>query len=118
MTITVEAYTGSQLIGTVERTLTGAASPDVIGTLTDAGIFQAFLDLNALVALDVFEFRIYEKTKTGGTQRQVFSATFANAQGTPIWASPSLVLGIGWDMTLVNIAGAARTIDWRISKIA
>jgi hypothetical protein len=32
--------------------------------------------------------------------------------------SPTLVLGIGWDMTLKKISGTDRVINWRISNIA
>lgn len=118
MAITLEAYSGSKTVASTETTMTGAGSPDVLATQTDTGIFQAFIDLNALVAGDVFEFRVYEKAKTGGTQRTVFIASFANAQAAPVWASPSLVLGIGWEMTLKKVSGIDRSIDWRISKVA
>lgn len=116
MTITVEAYTGTETVSTTEWSLTtDTAGPD---TDTTAGIYQAFLDLNALAAGDVFEFKAYEKVRTGDTQRAVYSARFANAQGTPVWASPSLILGIGWDMTLKKISGTDRAINWRISKVS
>lgn len=117
MTITVEAFTGSAVtIGATENSMTtNTAGPDVE---TSSGIFQAFVDLNALAAGDVFEFKVYEKTITGGTQRAVYSASFANAQGSLIFASPALILGIGWDMTLKKISGTDRAITWRISKVA
>lgn len=116
MTITVEAFTGTETISTTEHSLTTDSSgPDVD---TTSGIFQAFLDLNALAAGDEFVFKVYEKVRTGDTQRLVYTATFAGAQSTPIWASPSLILGVGWDMTLDKVAGTDRAINWRISKIA
>lgn len=116
MTITVEAFTGTETIGTTEHSMTtDTAGPDAD---TTEGIFQAFVDLNAVAAGDVFEFRAYEKVRTGDTQRLVYSARFANAQSTPVWASPSLILGIGWDMTLRKISGTDRAINWRISQVA
>jgi hypothetical protein len=116
MTITIEAYTGSHTVSTTEWSLTTDTSgPDAEAT---AGIFQAFIDFNAVAAGDVFEVKAYERCRTGGTQRLVYSARIANAQGSPLWASPALALGIGWDFTLIKIAGTDRTIDWRISKIA
>ncbi len=116
MTITVEAFTGTETVGTTEHSMTTDSSgPDVD---TNAGLYQAFLDLNAVAAGDVFEFRIYEKVRTGDTQRLVASARFANAQAAPVWASPALVLGVGWDMTLKKISGTDRAINWRISKVA
>ncbi len=116
MTITVEAFTGTETVGTTEWSLTtDTAGPDAD---TTAGVFQAFIDLNALAAGDVFEFRAYEKVRTGDTQRAIYSARFANAQSTPVWASPTLILGVGWDMTLKKISGTDRAVNWRISKIS
>lgn len=116
MTITVEAYTGTESVTTTEWSMTTDTSgPDAD---TNVGIYQAFVDLNALVSGDLYEFKVYEKCRTGDTQRLVYSARFSNAQASPIWASPSLVLGIGWDMTLKKINGSDRTINWRISKVS
>jgi hypothetical protein len=116
MTITVEAFTGTETVGTTEWSMTTDTSgPDAE---TTSGIFQAFVDLNAVAAGDVFEFKAYEKVRTGDTQRLIYSARFANAQGAPVWVSPTLVLGVGWDMTLKKISGTDRAINWRISKIA
>lgn len=116
MTITAEAYTGTTTIGTTEWSLTtNTAGPDVD---TNAGIYQAFIDLSAMAAYDVLQFKCYEKARTGDTQRVVFSAYFEGAQTDPIAVTPTLILGIGWDMTLVKISGTDRAINWRISKVS
>jgi len=116
MTITVEAFTGTETVSTTEHSLTtDTAGPDAD---TTSGIFQALVDLNAVAAGDVFEFKAYEKVRTGDTQRMIYSARFANTQAAPVWVSPTLVLGIGWDMTMKKISGTDRAINWRISKIA
>jgi hypothetical protein len=117
MTITIGAFEGSDTVGSTEHSLTtDTAGPD---TSTTTGIFQAFLDLNALAAGDHFAFKVYETVATSaGTQRLVYSATFANAQATPVWVSPTLILGVGWDMTLDKIAGTDRAIVWRIAQVA
>lgn len=116
MTITVEAFTGTETVSSTEWSMTTDTSgPD---TDTTAGIFQAFIDMNALAAGDTFEFKAYEKVRTGDTQRLVYSARFTGVQSTPVWVSPSLILGVGWDMTLKKIAGTDRAINWRISMVA
>lgn len=116
MTITVEAFTGTETISTTEHSMTtDSAGPDVD---TTEGIFQAFIDLNALAAGDEFIFRAYETVRTGDTQRLVYTATFAGAQAMPVWVSPTLILGVGWDFTITKVAGTDRAINWRISKIA
>lgn len=116
MTITVEAYTGAHTVQSLEWSMTADASGPA--AVSGGGILQAFLDLSALAGGDIYEFKVYEKCRTGDTQRAVYSARFANAQGTPLWASPALVLGVGWDMTLRKAGGSDRAIDWRISKVA
>ncbi|MEJ2117696.1 MAG: hypothetical protein P8Y67_02145 [Alphaproteobacteria bacterium] len=116
MTITVEAYTGADTITTMEWSLSQNSSGP--GAEATEGVFQTFIDLNALAAGDVFEFRAYEKVRTGDTQRAIYSAQFSGPQVTSVWASPTLILGVGWDMTLKKISGTDRTINWRISQVA
>lgn len=111
-----EAFTGTETVSTTEWSLTtDTAGPDVE---TSDGVFQCFIDLNALAKGDVFEFKVYEKVLSSSTQRRVFAVRFANAQSEPVWVSPSLVLINGWDMTLLKISGTDRSIDWSIRKIA
>lgn len=117
MTITIAAFEGSETVSTTEHSMTTDTSgPDAD---TTDGIFQAFIDLNALEGGDEFELKVYETVATsGGTQRLVYSASFAGAQATPVWVSPTLILGVGWDMTLTKIAGTDRSIVWRIAQVA
>jgi hypothetical protein len=116
MTITVEEFTGSGTIGSTEWSMTtNTEGPDAE---TSEGLFQAFVDMNALATGDVIEFRVYETCRTGDTQRTIYSVRFANVQTSPLWASPALVLGVGWDMTLKKISGVDCTVNWRISRVA
>jgi hypothetical protein len=111
-----ELYSGSETVSTTEHSLTtDTAGPDVD---TTDGVIQVWLDLNALAKGDVYQFRIYEKVTSGGTQRVVFETRFANAQTAPIWVSPSLILMHGWDATLDKISGADAAITWSIRQVA
>lgn len=111
-----EGYSGTETVSGTEWSMTTDTSgPD---TDTNGGIYQAFIDLNALAAADVFEFKVYEKVLSSSTQRAVYIARFAGVQGSPVWVSPSLILIHGWDMTLKKISGTDRSIDWSIRKIA
>jgi len=116
MTITIEAFTGTETVGTTEHSMTTDTSgPDAD---TTAGVFAALLDLNAVAAGDSFRLAVYETCRTGDAQRLVYTAEFSGVQPSPLWAGPSLLLGVGWDMTLKKIAGTDRAINWRISKVA
>ena len=111
-----EAYAGTETVTTTEWSLTtDTAGPDAD---TNDGVYQCFLDLNALDKGDVFQFKVYEKGGSGSNQRAVYSVRFANAQSEPVWVSPSLILLHGWDCTLLKISGTDRAIDWSIRKIA
>ena len=111
-----EAYAGTETVTTTEWSLTtDTAGPDAD---TNDGVYQCFLDLNALLKGDVFEFKVYEKVGAASTQRLVYSVRFANAQSEPVWVGPSLVLLHGWDFTLKKISGTDRAIDWSVRKIA
>ncbi len=112
-----QAYNGSELVSVTEWSLTtDTTGPDLT---TVAGIYQAFIDLSALLIGDTFEFRIYEKVQAADTQRVCFAVTFSNAQGTDgaVWVSPALHLIHGWDMTLKKAAGTDRTITWSIRAV-
>lgn len=111
-----EAFSGTETVGASEWSLTtDTAGPD---TETSDGVFQVFIELNAVAAGDVFEWRLYEKVLSSSTQRLVASATFAGAQSFPVWVSPSFILLNGWDMTLIKISGTDRAINWSIRKVA
>ena len=111
-----ELYTGTEAVSTTEWSLTTDTSgPDAD---TTDGIFQAFIDLNALAAGDVYELKVYEKARSIDTQRLAYYAQFANAQATPIYVTPSLILMHGWDFTLKKLAGTDRTITWSIRQVS
>lgn len=114
-----EAFTGTETVGsTNEWSLTTDTSYDTGDAQTADGVYQVFLDLNALAAGDTFEFKVYEKVLGASTQRLVYWARFSGVQGSPVWVSPSLLLMHGWDATLKKIAGTDRSIDWSIRKVA
>ncbi len=87
---------------------------------TTDGVYQLLVDVSNLAAGDVLEIRIKEKAKSGGTQRTIFTSVLSNAQGTDsaAWASPSLILMHGWDMTLKQTAGTGRSFDWSIRAVS
>ena len=111
-----EYKTGTATISTTEYSLVGTAGA-LVNDATD-GVFQVFIDLVNLAAGDEYEIIFKERATSGGTQRVIFRATAAGAQGSPIWVSPSLVLMHGWDVTMDKIAGTDRSISWSIRQVA
>lgn len=83
---------------------------------TTDGAFQFLIDLSVLAAGDIVEIRIKEKVQSTSTQRLVWMGTYAHAQSEPIAASPPIILLHGWDITLTQTDGTARTFEWSIRK--
>lgn len=110
-----ELYSGTKAVDTTEWSLTtDTAGPDAD---TTDGVFQAFLDLNDMIAGDQLQIRVYEKCRSGDTQRVVYEAILTGAQAQPMWVSPSLILLHGWDITADALAGTI-TVLWSIRQVA
>lgn len=110
-----EAFTGTKAVDTTEWSLTtDTAGPDAE---TSDGVFQLFLDVSDMVAGDILQIRMYEKTRSGDTQRLVEEWVLSGAQAAPGWASDSFILLHGWDFTLDALAGTI-TVLWSIRKVA
>ena len=118
-----EFTTGTKLVDTTEWSIadTSTANGEAFSTatpLTTDGVFQLFLDVNDMVAADILQIRMYEKCRSGDTQRIFAEWILRDVQGTPLWASPSVILLHGWDMTLDCIAGTTITVLWSIRQVA
>ena len=110
-------YESSVSVSTTELSLVSGTSS--FQSITTDGVFQVFLDLNAVTGTDVFEFKVKEKVQAAGTQRVFQHITFSGSQGSePHWFSPTYVLLHGWDVTLKRLAGSDRTIAWSIRQVA
>ena len=109
-----ELYNGTEAVGTTEWSMVNDSS--TIAADTTDGVFQVFLDLSDMIAGDQLQIRIYEKVRSGSTQRIVYESILSGAQSQPIWVSPSLVLMHGWDATLDALAGTI-TVDWSIRQV-
>lgn len=109
----VTVTTTEQSIG-----VTGGTTTGVPVSRTDAGSFQFFLDCVANFAKgDEYEFRVYEKARSGGTVRTVFRAVISDAQ-VEMFVTPPILLGVGWDATVKKLAGTDRAIDWSVRRVS
>ncbi len=112
-----ELITGTEAISTTEWSLATDTSYDTADAQTTDGIFQVWLDLADMIAGDQLQIRIYEKVRSGDTQRIAFEAILTGAQSQPLWVSPSLVMLHGWDITCDALAGTI-TVNWSIRQVA
>ena len=104
-------YSDSATITTTERSLTLGSTAGVPAAKTDKVTASLVLDVNAVAAGDRFEVRLYDKCRAADTQRRVSTWSIAGAQAEPIFMTPPLMLGEGWDFTIKKISGTDRAIS-------
>jgi hypothetical protein len=100
------------------QTATISTEHNLVANATDDGIYQVFIDCDAMVAGDITEFAIKEKARSADTQRIVFKASLSGAQAEPLWVSPSLVLLHDWTVSLRQTAGTGRAYPWSVRRVA
>lgn len=112
-----ELITGTEAVTTTEWSLATDTSYDTADAQTTDGVFQVWLDVSDLVAGDQLRIRIYEKVRSGDTQRIVYECVLTGPQSAPIWVSPSLVMLHGWDVSVAALAGTV-TVLWSIRQVS
>lgn len=119
MAINLAYATGTAVsITASETSLAVTGGTTTLQSLTDAGMFQLFLDGVANMAKgDEYLIKIKEKMVAGGTQRVIFGPRLTDAQSEP-FVSPPLMLGVGWDITLQRISATSRAFDWSVRRIS
>jgi len=110
------AYENSASISTTEYSLPNVSTG--LTPITVDGIYQAFIDLGAMVAGDQYVIQLKEKVTSAGTQRLVEEWIVTGAQSKPCFVIPSMILLHGWDITMKRLLGADRTIGWSIRSVA
>lgn len=113
MAITV-AYTGTATISTAEYSLVNNSTS--LASSTDVGVYQVFIDTTNMAAGDEYEIKIKEKVVSGGSQLPIYTAVLDGAQSSP-FVTPTLVLLLGWDVTMDKISGTDRSMSWSIRKV-
>lgn len=92
--------------------------------ISAAGVYTLHVDLNALAAGDVVEFRVYQMVLTGGTRRVAFYDVYVDAQ--PADAQIHVGEEIGNELTdsgalrfsLKQTVGTGRAFPWKVLKYA
>lgn len=112
----ITATGGSASISTTEISMVSGTS--TLQSSTAAGVYQLFVNVATMAAGDEYTIKVKEKVEnTSAAQLVVYSATLDGVQSGP-FVLPSLVLLNGWDMTIQQVSGTARTIGWSIRKVA
>lgn len=107
--------TDEATIGTTEYSI--IADSTTLATETTDRVDSAIIFFHNLAAGDVYRIRVYESGGLTPTKRAVCDWYVGHAQAVPGFALPSLILGVGYDITVQKIAGTDRTIGWTLSRV-
>jgi hypothetical protein len=89
-----------------------------LDTSTSNGTFVFVVDTTNMALGDVTELRIYTKTLNTSGLDQVWKATYGpNPSFNPVAMSPPVASDQSIKVTLKQVAGTARTYDWKVLRI-
>lgn len=103
-------YSGSNSISGTEFSITLNSTSGAPASKTDKGTISLVLDVNPVAAGDQFLVTLYDKCRSGDTQRKVATWVITGAQAEPEFMTPPLMIGEGWDFTIKKLTGTDRTI--------
>jgi hypothetical protein len=112
-----ELYSGTEAVSTTEHSLTADAAFSGATPITTDGVIQVWLDVSDMVAGDQLQIRLYEKCRSGDTQRIAEEWILTGVQPRPLWVMPSAIVMHGWDVSLDALAGTI-TVLWSIRSVA
>lgn len=114
----ISVIQGSGVMGTPEWSMRAhTAGPSYS---TDQGIYQVFINTSGMAQGDEYQFKVYDKATgfTGDLSLPIYQFNLIGPQSPPIYVTPSLILGSGWDVTLRKITGTDRHLYWSIRRIS
>ena len=113
-----QTYLNTGTISTTEISLPNVATYSSANSITTDGVYQIFIDVNALASGDEFQFKVYEAVLNNvGSQRVIYQANLAGPQSPPVLVIPSLILTNFWDVTAKKISGTDRILGWSIRQV-
>ncbi len=111
-TTVTEVYSGTQVATVGTEHILNTTSPE-----TTSGLYELYLDTNALTANDAIQISFKEKVITGGTQHILFLVTLYGIQSSPIFTSGQFMLTHGWDICIKQTLGTSKSFPYSIRKV-
>jgi len=102
-----ELFAQSPTVGTTEFSIPNNST--TLTPQTSDYTIQCVFDTENLAAGDRFQFTVYEKAVSGGTQHVVWRSIVTGAQEAHT-TSPAVIVLHGWDVTVKKLAGTDRVI--------
>ena len=106
-----ELFSSTGFIATTSAPVSIAqATPSTnLSASTSAGVIQALLNFNNMIAGEQYEVKLWEKTVSADTQRLLESWVVDGAQAEPVLILPAVVLMNGWDLTVQRVGTSSTT---------
>jgi hypothetical protein len=112
-----EYDSGTDTISTSEYFL--ASDSTSISKQTEVGLYQLFMDVNALAKGDDFRVNLWEEVRgASSTEQAVRLANLTGVRSHKVYATPTLELLNGWEFSMQRRTGADRSVPWSIRKVA
>jgi hypothetical protein len=95
----------------------GSSESNLGSTLTTAGVYQLWIDTNAMVGgttPDILIVRFYGKARTGDTERLIDEHSLIGAQSVLLWVSKPYAALYSFRAAIVQSQGTARAFPWSI----
>ena len=109
-------FSGTASISNTEHSLsTNTSGPDFNNA---SGVYQLFLNCSGMLVGDEYRMRLYERASNEAADLSlpVFDAVLNGPVSPPIYATPALILGNFWEMTLLGSGVPSRTFYWSIRQ--
>jgi hypothetical protein len=91
-------------------------TPTTLDTDTTAGVYQLFLDTNALAAGDVLIVRTKMKVTSGGTTRLFEQKVLAGVTGPKAFCTEPVMIAHYVEFELEQTDGTGRSIPWSVVR--
>lgn len=85
-----------------------------LATITDAGVYQLYVDTSNMQSGDDLVLRVYGKNTSGDAEVLIYQGLFSDEQETPLLVSPIVISPHYFKVTLEQTGGTGRDFNWSI----
>lgn len=91
-------------------------TPTVLDSETTPGVYQLFVDTNAMLAGDVLIIRSRVKVVAGGTARLFEERVLGGVTGPKAWCTDPIMVGDYVEYELEQTEGTGRSFPWSVVR--
>jgi hypothetical protein len=93
------------------------STPVTLLSTTDPGVYQLWINLANAANGDEFVIAFLGKANASDSETQIQAWTLANAQTSPLRFFPAIASVAEYKVTLTQVAGTGRSVQWGVTQI-